>query len=138
MMESRGTLAVEKRAKGYNCAQAVVCTYCDLVGMDEQTLFRLTEGLGGGMGTGTGTCGAVVGACILAGLVNSSGNLQAPDSKAATAKLSRGIMCQFQQRNGAVTCKELKGIETGKMLRSCPDCIRDAAEFAEEILFQKQ
>ena len=132
-MKSRGELAVAKREKGYNCAQAVACTYCDLV-----TLFKLTEALGGGMGNAEGTCGAITGACILAGLVNSSGNLQMPNSKASTAKLSREIMRRFQQRNCAVTCKALKGIETGKMLRSCPDCIRDAAEFAEDILFKEK
>ncbi|MGI6261840.1 MAG: C-GCAxxG-C-C family protein [Acutalibacteraceae bacterium] len=137
-MKSRGELAVAKREKGYNCAQAVACTYCDLVGMDEVTLFKLTEALGGGMGNAEGTCGAITGACILAGLVNSSGNLQMPNSKASTAKLSREIMRRFQQRNCAVTCKALKGIETGKMLRSCPDCIRDAAEFAEDILFKEK
>lgn len=137
-MESRKEQAVEKRAKGYNCAQAVACTYCDLVNADERTLFCMTEGLGGGMGCAEGTCGAVTAACILAGLVNSTGNLDAPDSKASTAKLSREIVQRFLEKNHAVTCKELKGIATGTMLRSCPDCIRDAAELAESILFSKE
>ena len=37
-METRKHLAAEKkRCNTHNCTQAVVCTYCDLVGLDEQT-----------------------------------------------------------------------------------------------------
>ena len=133
-MESRIEKAVEKRSKGYNCAQAVACNYCDLVGMDEETMFRLTEGLGVGMGNMEGTCGAIVGACIVVGLKNSTGNLEKPDSKASTGKLSRKIIEQFKERNKSVTCKDLKGVETGVMLRSCADCVRDASEFLEGLL----
>ncbi len=134
-MESRIEKTIEKRNQGYTCAQAVACTYCDLVGVDEKTMFRITEGLGVGMGNMEGTCGAVTAACVLAGLKNSTGNLIKPDSKGATLKVSREIMDSFKGRNTTVTCKELKGLETGKVLRSCPDCIRDAAEFVEKLVF---
>lgn len=136
-MESRIEQTIEKRNKGYNCAQALACTYCDLVGMDEETMFRMTEGLGVGMGNMEGTCGAVSGACILAGMVKSTGNLDVPDSKAASGRLARQIIEHFEERNSTVTCKDLKGKETGKMLRSCPDCIRDAAEFVEKLVFEQ-
>ena len=29
---------IKKHDKGYNCAQAIACTYCDLVGMKTQCL----------------------------------------------------------------------------------------------------
>lgn len=134
-MESRIEQTIERHKRGYNCAQAVACTYCDLVGMDEQTMFRLSEALGLGMGGMEGTCGALTGACILAGLKQSTGNLDKPDSKADSYKLSRELVQKFKDRNQAVTCKELKGVETGTVLRPCPDCIRDAAEFVESVLF---
>lgn len=135
-MESRVERAVEKRnAEGYNCAQAVACTYCDLVGIDEKLLFEMTEALGLGMGCMEGTCGAVSGACVLAGLVSSTGRLEKPDSKSQSYKKAREIIERFKERNETITCKELKGIETGNIIRSCPDCIRDAAEFVEQVLF---
>ena len=31
-------------------------------------------------------------------------------------------------------CKDLKGVETGKMVRSCPGCIEDAATILADIL----
>ena len=134
-MKTRTQETIERHDKGYNCAQAVACTYCDLVGMDEKTMFKITEGFGAGMGNMEGTCGAVSGACALAGLKNSTGNLQKPDSKAKTYGLSREIMSQFKGQNGSVICKELKGIETGKVLPSCPDCIQDSARIVEKVLF---
>ena len=41
---------IARHDKGYNCAQSVACTYADLVGLDEATMFKVTEGLGKGMG----------------------------------------------------------------------------------------
>lgn len=136
-MESRVQQTIERHDKGYNCAQAVACTYCDLVGIDEKTMFRITEGFGAGMGNMEGTCGAVSGACALAGLKRSSGNLAAPDSKGKTYQLSKAIMKAFKEQNSTVVCKELKGIGTGKVLRPCADCIMDAARIAERILFRE-
>ncbi|MBQ9934841.1 MAG: C_GCAxxG_C_C family protein [Lachnospiraceae bacterium] len=137
-MESRVDKTIELHNKGYNCAQAVACAYCDLVGVDEETMFKMTEGLGLGMGGMEGTCGAVTGACILAGMKNSTGNLDVPNSKVNTYKLSREILESFKVKNGSVVCKELKGVQTGKMLRACPGCIMDAASLVEKILFSEE
>lgn len=134
-MKTRVEETIAKHDKGFNCAQAVACTYCDLVGVDEETMFRMTEALGLGMGGMQGTCGAVSGACVLAGMKRSTGNLDTPNSKAESYKLSREITQKFLEKNGSLTCKDLKGVETGKVLRSCPDCIRDAAAIAEQVLF---
>ena len=115
--------AAQNHQKGYNCAQAVACAFAEETGIPEETLFAACEGFGLGMGGMAATCGAVSGAVMLAGLKNSCKNLEQPASKADTYKLTREI-----------TCGELKGTETGKVLRSCPDCIRDAVEIAESIL----
>ncbi len=137
-MKTRVEETIKKHDKGYNCAQAVACTYCDLVGVDEETMFKMTEALGLGMGGMTGTCGAVTGACVLAGMKRSSGNLEKPDSKAESYRLSREIVRQFEEKNQSVVCKTLKGVETGKVLRPCADCIMDAARIAEQILFSEE
>ena len=71
-METRVDKVAEKHKSGYNCAQAVACAYCDQVGIDEETMFRMTEGLGLGMGGMEGTCGAVTAACVIAGAKNST------------------------------------------------------------------
>ena len=68
---------------------------------------------------------------------NSTGNLEKPDSKGRTYKISKAIQEEFRAQNSSVICKELKGVSTGKVLRSCPDCIMDAARIAEKILFEE-
>ena len=65
-MESRVKETIVRHDKGYNCAQAVACTYCDLFGYKEEDVFRMTEGFGLGMGCMAGTCGALSGAVLLA------------------------------------------------------------------------
>ena len=85
-MESRVSDCAARHARGFNCAQAIACTYADLVGADEKTMFAATEGLGLGMGGMQGTCGALSGACVICGLANSCADLEAPTSKAAPTR----------------------------------------------------
>ena len=126
--KSRIQLAAEKkRCNSHNCAQAVVCTYCDLVGLPEQTALDIAGAYGTGMGNMEGTCGALVGAGMILGLATKDRNLSRARMK--------DIMGKFQQRNGATQCRLLKGVGTGKPLRECPDCVADASEFLEEHLF---
>jgi len=126
-MESRKMLAAEKkRCNSHNCAQSVVCTYCNLVGLPEQAALDIAGAYGTGMGNMEGTCGALVGAGMIVGLLTKDRNLSRSRMKQ--------IMEKFHERNGATQCKLLKGIGTGKTLRDCPDCVADASEFLEEIL----
>lgn len=127
-------MAVSLHQQKYNCCQAVVCSFADEIGVDAQTLFKACEGFGLGMGSMQCTCGALTGAIVLAGLQNSDGSLENPKTKAATYQLAKKITAAFEEKASATICKELKGIETGKILRSCPDCIRDGVETVQEIL----
>ena len=133
IMESRKKIAIEKHDLGYNCAQSVALTYADLVDMAPEQLFKITEGFGLGGGNMQGTCGAISGAIALIGLLNSCGNLEHPSTKAQTYALGREILERFKAQNGSVLCHELKGAGTGKVLRSCPDCIMDACQLFEEL-----
>ena len=127
MMETRKHIASEKLQSGsHNCAQAIVSTYADIIGIDEATAKNVANAFGGGMGNMEGTCGALVGAGIVLGL--------ATKDKAASRKGMRQIMMKVQERNGATQCKLLKGVGTGVVLRECTGCVADAAEFLEEQL----
>lgn len=125
-MDNRIEEAVKRKKCGYNCAQAVACAYCDYTGVDEETMKNITQAFGVGMGTMEGSCGAIIGAGIVLGMAN--------QERQKTVKDMRTIMTEFRERNGSVTCKVLKGIETGVVLRECDDCVRDAAEFLEKQL----
>ncbi len=133
-MSERITLANELHRKGYSCSQSVAVACADFVDVPKEILFKASEGFGAGMGTGDGVCGALTGALLIAGLKNSSGNLELPKSKGATMKISRAMLTSFREKSGAIICRELKGVDTGKMICSCPDCIKHGVEIVEEQL----
>lgn len=137
-IEERVKLAEEKHHSGYNCAQAVLCSYSDKLGIDEETLFRLSEGFGAGMADMQGTCGAATGMYMIAGALGSSGAIEKGMTKGRTYQTVKGLTAAFDEKNGSHICKELKGIETGKVLRSCDGCIEDAVRIAERLFSQKK
>ena len=108
-----------------NCCQAVVKAFADCVETGEATLHSIASGFGSGMGTMEGTCGALVGAVMIASLRSGGNN---------AAALSRKILPRFKELSGATICRELKGIDTGKVLCSCEDCVRNAVRAAAEAL----
>lgn len=42
-MESRVKEAKKRKMCGYNCVQAVACTYCDLAWLDEETTKNIPQ-----------------------------------------------------------------------------------------------
>ncbi len=135
-MTERALRAIELREiKGYNCAQGVVCAYCDLFNLDKETAFRVAEGFGTGMGL-MEVCGAVSAAFMLAGMKLSGGAENAGKTKGRTYKMNRAIATKFMEKNGTYICRELKGVEDGEARRSCAGCMADACEIIEELLIE--
>ncbi len=128
-METRALEAVNKKKSGYNCAQAVACSYCDIAGIDEETMKNITQAFAVGMGSMEATCGALIGAAVVIGLVNKNKKASFADAKT--------IITKFKEQNKSVICKELKGVGTGEVLRECNDCVKDAAVFLEQLLNEK-
>ena len=113
------------RKKEMNCCQAVLVAFADEAGRSEEDLLRLGSGFGSGMGTMEGTCGALVGAIKVSSLLSEKG---------AAMAASRAIMPRFKELCGATICRDLKGIDTGKVLCSCENCVRNAVRAAGESL----
>ena len=118
-----------RRKKEMNCCQAVLVAFADWLGKNEDDLLRLGSGFGSGMATMEGTCGALVGAIMVSSLLSAEGEARSN---------SRAIMSRFKELcGGATICRDLKGIETGKVLCSCEDCVRNAVRAAGETLTTK-
>ena len=114
-IEERAELAVETFAAGKgNCTQSVLCAWEDKISVDHDTLMKLGAGYGAGMG-----------AVMAAGSVT--------DGK-GTPRTARSILTSFQEKSGATICKDLKGVETGKVLCPCAQCVRNAVLAAGEML----
>ena len=110
----------------YNCCQAVACVFAAETGLDEKTLRKLGAGFGLGMGCMEATCGALCGAQMILGLLKFQGKPIRQDAA--------DLYKKFTEKCGASICKELKGVETGKVLCSCDDCVSNAVGILEEIL----
>ena len=139
IMEEFGMDRAEKAAalhrEGYNCAQAAACVFADDVGIDESVLYKICEGFGAGMGTAKGVCGAVSGAAVIAGLVNSDGNTENPgQTKMKSTRAAGTIQRKFAEEAKALICRDIKTGNNGGAYTSCPDCIRIAVRLTEEVL----
>lgn len=128
---TKSELAVSKHRNGYNCCQAVACSFAEELGMDERELYKVCEGFGGGMGSGLGVCGAMSGAAVVAGLLNSDGNIEhAGQTKAKSTRAAAQMQMEFLDRVGSLVCKEIKM----EQKTSCSECIAIAAEAVEKML----
>ena len=136
-MEERIQRALENHKKGYNCSQSVACAFCDLVGVDEDMMFRMMEAYGLGMGNMEGTCGALSGALAVLGMKNSTGCQQIGSKKDTYAK-AKVMMEKFAEMNTSVLCKDLKGMSGKPKVRTCDGCIEDAARLVVEYLETQQ
>ena len=127
-LEERMDYAARRKSE-MNCCQAVLVAFADRLGKGEDELKRLGSGFGSGMATMEGTCGALVGAIMVSSLLSAEGEARSN---------SRAIMSRFKELcGGATICRDLKGIETGKVLCSCEDCVRNAVRVAGETLKAK-
>jgi C_GCAxxG_C_C family probable redox protein len=107
-----------------NCCQAVLLAYADELHMDPGTLMKLGSAFGSGMATMDGTCGALVGAEMVLGLLG----------KQPVRADAKQLFTAFERQCGSSVCKTLKGVGTGRMLCSCEDCVRNAAQLAADQL----
>ena len=99
--------------EGYNCAQAVMCAFEDLTGMDRETSARLASSFGGGMGRMREVCGTVSGGLIVLGILR--GYEDPKDLKAKTDHyhLVQEFARRFRGINGTIICRELlKNVQT--------------------------
>lgn len=128
---SRKELAAQYHGSGCNCVQAVGCAFCDKAGTEEQTMKALTRRYGGGAYK---YCGALMGA--IAAMNMQLGDVREDDPAAldgAASDKAAELLRRFEAKNGSVFCRELKGRDTGVVLRSCRGCVEDAAEIAAEL-----
>ena len=110
--------------RSYNCCQAVLLAFEDVLPFDRDTLLMLGSTFGSGMGGMMGTCGALVGAEMVLGL--KSGQTKGMNGN------SRALFTAFEEKCGASRCIDIKGVLTGRVLCSCEDCVRNAVELVEE------
>ena len=124
--------AVELRAiteKHYNCAQAVMVPFADVLGMDEETLYKMGANFGGGMKMAA-TCGTVTGALMVMGL---AGIDEVPELQ----KLYKTVK---DKHDGYLNCVDLLRVmaEKGQQKKAhCDGMVFEMVETMEKLLREK-
>ena len=134
---------------GYNCAQAVLVTFAEELGMDRETASRLSLSFGAGMGGLREVCGAASGMFMCAGLKFGISDMTAPDALAKKKEHYQRIQARS---GGSIICRELLGLapkkapveadancaapRTAEYLkkRPCIELVGDAAEIFASML----
>jgi len=145
-MENKGDAAVAMMIAGDNCSQAVLCTFCEELGLDKETAMKLASGFGAGMGRKQEVCGAVTGGIMAIGLKHGNAREGDKEAKELAYRLTRELMARFQAGFGSCLCRELLGLdllteegqkkykEDGLAGKACRPCVRGAVLILEEIL----
>lgn len=103
----RAERAREYFKEGYNCAQAVVLAFSDLLEVDSDALALIASPFGGGMGRMRLVCGAVSGMLMVEGKLC---GYSSPEEKAGKLELYsnvRSLADSFAAENGSIICGEL-------------------------------
>ncbi len=140
MMSKNAEKAVNLYRNGHNCAQAVACAFAQTYNMDEDQLYQLCEGFGGGIAGYEGICGAASGMIMITGLAYSNPNIVG-QSKKETYKKVKELQNLFHERMGYIDCDELKANLDqarvhGKPI-GCTNCVKCAAQIVEDEIVGK-
>jgi C_GCAxxG_C_C family probable redox protein len=146
-MSERSDVAVAKLLAGYNCAQAVLYSFCDDLGLDRNTALKLSTGFGGGMARKQEVCGAVTGGILALGFRHGRGEGQ---DKALTEKTYsdvRELISLFEAEHGSCICRTLlQGCDLNTpegqlaykqndlLNKTCKRCVQTAVETLETLL----
>jgi C_GCAxxG_C_C family probable redox protein len=133
--------------EGYNCAQAVVGAFDDVLKIDKEYLLNLSIAFGGGFARTRNLCGALSGMGIVIGLIRANKKEDAED-KATVYKETQELIEKFTEKNSYCNCGELlkdvdsitKGYvpqvrdSTYYSTRPCIKFVLDAVEILDEYI----
>ena len=102
--------AKEYFLEGYNCCQAVLLAFSDILDIDVETLKKAGSGFGGGMGRMREVCGTVSAMVMASGFAKPADNPSDKISKTANYALVQELAEEFRKENGSIICGELLGL----------------------------
>ena len=146
----RGERAKDCFLQGYNCCQAVLLAFADILGAeglaDEDLLKTIGSGFGGGFARMREVCGSFSGCTSMAGFIRPAVTPGREERKANYARVQEMAAAVRERNGGSIVCGELLGLRGHKpegptpserteefyRKRPCPEIIRNAAIIVAE------
>jgi C_GCAxxG_C_C family probable redox protein len=100
-MHTKSDTAVAKLLEGYNCAQAVLYSFCEHLSFEKTTACKIACGFGAGMGRKEEACGAVSGGIMALGLRHGRGEEEDIAATELTYKKTTCCTRHVQDASGA-------------------------------------
>jgi C_GCAxxG_C_C family probable redox protein len=146
-MKNRTEIAVCKFLEGYNCAQSVLYSFCEVLQFDRNTALKIACGFGAGMGRKEEVCGAVTGGIIVIGAKYGRGERDDRTATELTYKKTRELMDRFEKKHGTFICRKLlngceltteegqKHFKDNRLADTiCRPCVRSVVEILDDIM----
>ena len=111
--EARAERARNNFMNGYNCCQAVLLAFADLLDgqASPELLAVIGSGFGGGMARLREVCGSFSGAVAMAGFMSPADDPSIKTARTANYALVQKMAAEFKELNGgSIVCGELLGI----------------------------
>ena len=99
--------------KGYNCSQAIVLAFSDLVDVNENQLASLSSSFGGGVSRLREICGVVSGMAIIIGLLYGNYDVLNNEEKSIHYSKVQSLALKFKEKTNSYICSELLNINSG-------------------------
>lgn len=148
-MKDHAILARENFIRGYNCAQAVACAFCEEMGLEEAAVAKMVSSFGGGLGKQREICGAVSGAAFVLGVLRGYSDPEATTEKTEHYARIQDFSARFKAEHETIICRELlKNLSLKKVnspepeprteeyyrVRPCVRFVETAAKIVENML----
>lgn len=137
-IEDRVRIALDIHHQGYNCVQAVIMAYNDVMNLSREDALKVSYGLGGGVGMMREVCGSVLGASMVISYKFSKEEAD-PRLKKEIYDIVSKFGKEFEERHGSIVCGELLGLrKTDKDVwrESCDQLIESSVRLLEKYVVE--
>lgn len=108
--EQRQKAAEQFFMEGYNCCQAVLLAYEDVLEVDRSALLRVASGFGGGIARMREVCGTVSAMAMIAGFLSPAEDPSNLQQRRDNYALVQRFAQAFKEQKGSIVCREILGL----------------------------